>query len=56
VKGVQAILGHKSATQTLDRYASLWPDELDEVAQKIDAAWRKSRISRTNRGLRAVAD
>jgi integrase len=54
VKGVQSMLGHKSATQTLDRYASLWPDELDAVAERVDAARRKSRISRTNRGLRAV--
>jgi hypothetical protein len=54
VKGVQSMLGHKSATQTLDRYASLWPDELDAVAERIDAARRKSRISRTNRGLSAV--
>lgn len=29
VKGVQSMLGHASATMTLDRYAALWPEELD---------------------------
>ncbi len=48
------MLGHSSAVQTLDRYASLWPDELDAVAARIDDARRESKISRTNRGLTAV--
>jgi len=50
VKGVQSMLGHRSATLSLDRYASLWPDELDAVADRIDAAM-KSKIPRTKRGL-----
>jgi hypothetical protein len=54
VKGVQAMLGHVSATQTLDRYGALWPDELAAVAERIDAA-RNAEISRTNRGLSGVA-
>ena len=54
VKGVQSMLGHSSATQTLDRYAALWPDELEAVAERIDAA-RSSEISRTRRGLSVVS-
>jgi integrase len=56
VKGVQAMLGHKSATQTLDRYAALWPDELDTVAERMDAARRadQQKNARTSRGLQVV--
>ena len=53
VKGVQAMLGHVSATQTLDPYRALWPDELAAVAERIDAA-RNAEISRANRGLSVV--
>ncbi|MGE5763397.1 MAG: hypothetical protein ACM3ZF_05835 [Mycobacterium leprae] len=38
VKAVQAMLGHASATVTLDRYGHLFPDELDAVADRLDAA------------------
>jgi integrase len=38
VKGVQAMLGHASATVTLDRYGHLFPDELDAVADRLDEA------------------
>ncbi|MFJ9558027.1 tyrosine-type recombinase/integrase [Nocardiopsis sp. NPDC101807] len=38
VKVVQAMLGHNSATMTLDRYGHLFPDRLDEVADAMDAA------------------
>jgi integrase len=38
VKVVQTMLGHKSATMTLDLYGHLFPDQLDEVADAIDAA------------------
>jgi integrase len=38
VKGVQSMLGHASATLTLDRYGHLFGDELDAVAERIDAA------------------
>ena len=38
VKVVQAMLGHKSATMTLDRYGHLFPDRLDEVADAMDDA------------------
>jgi integrase len=38
VKVVQTMLGHKSATMTLDLYGHLFADQLDEVADAIDAA------------------
>jgi len=36
-KAVQAMLGHKSAAMTLDVYADLFPDDLDDVAVRLDA-------------------
>lgn len=36
VKAVQRMLGHKSAAMTLDTYADLFDDDLDEVAVKMD--------------------
>jgi integrase len=38
VKVVQQMLGHKSATVTLDLYGHLFPDRLDTVADAMDAA------------------
>lgn len=38
VKVVQEMLGHASATLTLDTYADLWPDRLDEVADAMTSA------------------
>ncbi|MGO3152366.1 MAG: tyrosine-type recombinase/integrase [Galactobacter sp.] len=38
VKGVQRMLGHKSAAMTLDVYADLFDNDLDEVAGAIDRA------------------
>ena len=38
VKGVQAMLGHASASMTLDLYGHLLHDELDGVADRMDAA------------------
>jgi integrase len=40
VKVVQQMLGHKSATMTLDLYGHLFPDRLDEVADALDVAAR----------------
>lgn len=37
VKVVQTMLGHKTATMTLDHYGHLFPDRLDEVAEKMSA-------------------
>jgi integrase len=40
VKAVQRMLGHKSAAMTLDVYADLFDDDLDAVADRLDAATR----------------
>lgn len=37
VKVVQTMLGHATATMTLDLYGHLFPDRLDEVAEKLSA-------------------
>lgn len=36
VKVIQTMLGHKTATMTLDTYGHLWPDRLDEVSDRLD--------------------
>jgi site-specific recombinase XerD len=41
IKVVQQMLGHKSATMTLDLYGHLFPDQLDEVAERMDVAARR---------------
>jgi integrase len=38
IKVVQQMLGHKSATMTLDQYGHLFGDRLDVVADAMDAA------------------
>jgi integrase len=38
IKGVQSMLGHASAAMTLDRHGHLFGDELDAVADRMDAA------------------
>ncbi|MDC8982154.1 site-specific integrase [Mycobacterium marinum] len=51
VKAVQTMLGHKSAALTLDTYADLFPDDLEAVADALDAAVQALRKS-TADGLR----
>ncbi|MGB3482470.1 MAG: site-specific integrase [Mycobacterium sp.] len=38
VKAVQRMLGHAKASMTLDTYADLFDDDLDEVADRLDTA------------------
>jgi integrase len=38
VKHVQRMLGHKDAVMTLNVYASLFEDDLDDVSDRLDAA------------------
>jgi integrase len=52
VKSVQRMLGHASATLTLDRYGHLFPDELDAVALRLDEAVRRAGV--TERVLRPI--
>lgn len=42
VKAVQRMLGHASAAMTLDRYADLFDDDLDAVADHLDAIYRRN--------------
>ena len=37
IKALQKMLGHKSATLTLDRYGHLYGDELQSVADRLDS-------------------
>jgi hypothetical protein len=46
VKVVQTMLGHASATMTLDTYGHLFEDRLDEVAAAMDAARAAERAKR----------
>jgi integrase len=52
IKGVQSMLGHASAAMTLDRYGHLFGDELDAVADRMDAA--RADWLRTEGGLASV--
>ena len=38
LKVLQTLLGHKTATLTLDRYGHLFPDDLGRIADAFDAA------------------
>ena len=44
------MLGHKSATVTLDQYGHLFGDDLDTVADRLDARAREVRVARTDEG------
>jgi integrase len=44
VQVVQQMLGHKSATMTLDLYGHLFPDQLDQLANALDAARTRSGV------------
>ena len=52
IKGVQSMLGHASAAMTLDRYGHLFGDELDAVADRMDAA--RADWMRTEAGLTRI--
>jgi integrase len=49
VKAVQQMLGHASASMTLDVYAGLFPDELDAVPDALDRV--VPQTGHTERGL-----
>ncbi|MDO9591132.1 MAG: site-specific integrase, partial [Microcella sp.] len=44
VKAVQAMLGHASATMTLDTYADLFDDDLEAVATRLDEAQARAGV------------
>lgn len=45
VKAVQRMLGPASAAMTLDVYADLFDDDLNAVADRLDAAYREVDVS-----------
>jgi len=45
VKAVQRMLGHASAAMTLDTYADLFDDDLDDVADALDRAAERAGVS-----------
>jgi integrase len=56
VKVLQSLLGHKTATLTLDRYGHLFPDDLGRIADVLDAAAQATADDlRTTPNLRAIA-
>lgn len=55
IKVLQTLLGHKTATLTLDRYGHLFPDDLGRIADAFDAAAESTADDlRTIGVLRAV--
>jgi integrase len=55
VKVLQTLMGHKTATLTLDRYGHLFPDDLGRIADALDAAIENAADwLRTGPGLRAI--
>ncbi|MHB9861067.1 tyrosine-type recombinase/integrase [Streptomyces sp. YIM S03343] len=62
VNVVQSMLGHKSATLTLDTYGHLFPDRLDEVSKKMhrrrtkQLAKAKARLEKAERKAREAAE
>lgn len=46
VKAVQRMLGHKSAAMTLDTYADLFDDDLDAVAERMEAGALGANVSK----------
>lgn len=42
VKAVQRMLGHAKASMTLDVYAELFDEDLDTVADRLDAALKNA--------------
>ena len=49
VKLAQLMLGHKSATVTLDQYGHLFGDDLDTIADRLDACAQEALGARPHR-------
>jgi integrase len=47
VKAIQRMLGHAKASMTLDVYADLFDDDLDDVAANLNAAIRAAAPQRS---------
>ena len=57
-KVVQRMMGHASAAMTMDVYADLFPDDLDQVAERMAENWPKVErdMSNTAQPLRLVKE
>ena len=53
VKVVQQMLGHKSATMTLDQYGHLFPNRLDEVADALNKVIATARRAADEERMRS---
>ncbi|MGV8970715.1 MAG: tyrosine-type recombinase/integrase [Rhodoglobus sp.] len=51
VKAVQRMLGHASAAMTLDVYADLFEDDLDDVSERLNAVRSKAVFERRKSGV-----
>ena len=47
VKAVQRMLGHSTASQTLDRYSNLFTSDLEALADRLDAVFSQQNASYT---------
>ncbi|MDQ3417010.1 MAG: site-specific integrase [Actinomycetota bacterium] len=54
VKSVQLLLGHASATTTLDVYSHWFGDDLDRLADRLDTAAGEARAASAERGRSTV--
>ena len=55
VKAVQRLLGHASATMTLDVYSGLFDDDLDAVADRLDEAAARSAADSLRTGGEVIS-
>jgi len=49
-KAIQTHLGHSTIQVTMDRYGHLFPDEMDRLAEGLEATYRAARAVRPQRG------
>jgi integrase len=56
VKAVQRMLDHAKASMTLDVYADLFDEDLDDVAANLDAAIRNAAVPLRSQGPTATGE
>jgi integrase len=47
IKAVQRMLGHASAKMTLDTYGSLFDEDLEDLADRLDDRFREADVTHT---------
>jgi hypothetical protein len=52
-KAIQTHLGHSTIQVTMDRYGHLFPDEMDRLAEGLDAAYREATDTKKRAALRS---